>query len=120
MVFDLNQIPYPLQADQFDKVLLLSVIEHLSPTPLDTLNEIWRITKPNGILTLKFPLATSPNIHDDLTHRWFLSVKAFDVVDPRTQTGQDYHFYTTKKWHIVDRKLHKNMSAWLTFRKVVK
>lgn len=119
MAWDLNQIPYPLPNNHFDKVLLLSVIEHLIPTPLETLDEIWRITRPYGVLVLKFPLASSPTIHDDLTHRWFLSLKAFDVLDPRTERGQQYHFYTAKKWHILDRKTHKNMSAWLTMRKVL-
>ena len=119
IVFDLNVIPYPLEDNQFERVYLWSVIEHLKPTPLETLNEIWRILKPGGILELKFPLPTSPTYHDDLTHRWANTIEAYEVVDPTTKTGKAYGFYTPYKWHIINRKTHKNFSAQLTMKKVI-
>lgn len=119
IVFDLNIIPYPLKNNEWDEIIMLSVIEHLIPTPLETLNEIWRIMKPGGILKLKFPLPTSPSFHDDLTHRWANTIKAYEVVDPRTRTGQEYGFYTPYKWHILNKQTHKNLSAFLTMQKVL-
>lgn len=119
LTFDLNTLAFPFPADTFDKVIMLSVIEHLIPNPIEVLNAIWRIVKPEGVLEIKYPLATSPTIHDDPTHRWFLSARAFDYFDPHTPHGFSYGFYTERKWVIINKKQHKNLAMWLTLQKKV-
>ena len=118
LTFDLNLIPYPLKSATWDKVVIKSVIEHLIPTPLETMAEIWRILKPNGIVIVKYPLYTSPTIHDDPTHRWFLSERSLDYLDPTTPYGVEYGYYSKAKFKIISKNKHKNMSIYVTLRKV--
>lgn len=119
VVHDLNQIPYPFVDEQFDTVHAISVLEHLIPNLIDSLDEIWRILEPDGLLTIKYPLATSPTIHDDATHRWYWSAAAIDYVDERTAYGTAYSFYTRRKWHILEKKQHKDLSLHAVLKKVV-
>ena len=46
--------------------------------------------------------------------------EAYEVVDPRTKKGKEYGFYTPKKWHIIEKQTHKNLSAHLKMKKVHK
>lgn len=118
LTFDLNNHPYPIKDASFTDVYLISVIEHLIPTPLETVSEIWRILEVGGLLHLKYPLHTSPTIHDDPTHRWFLSPVSFDYVDPRTKYGRQYGFYSKNKFHINTRNNYKDKSMHLVMQKV--
>lgn len=107
-VHDLNDTPWPFEDNQFYEVVFYSVIEHLIITPIESLNECHRILRRDGILLLKYPLKTSDTINDDPTHRWFLSIRSLDYVDPTTQYGQEYGFYTPYKWRINAKFVTKN------------
>jgi SAM-dependent methyltransferase len=48
-----NKLPFPDAT--FDMVLLLAVIEHLSASPRQMLEEVRRILKPGGVLALEVP-----------------------------------------------------------------
>ena len=58
---------------QFDLVVSVEVLEHV-PAPLVHLREMWRVTRPGGLLIL-----TTPNFHG-LSRRW-LGVR-WRVIDP--------------------------------------
>lgn len=105
IVWDLNKTPWPWKDNEFDQVSSRSVFEHLEIDLITVLDECWRILKPEGTLHLKFPVFTSPTIHDDPTHRWHWSMKVLDFVIPTTRYGKHYPFYTTRKWTLVTRKL---------------
>lgn len=107
-VHDLNVTPWPFEDNQFFEIIFYSVIEHLIITPIESLNECWRILRPDGTLLLKYPVHTSPTIYDDPTHRWFLSVRSLDYVDPTTKYGTEYGFYTPYKWRIEAKVVTKN------------
>lgn len=107
IVWNLNKIPWPWMYDEFDKITAVSVFEHLEIDLVVTLNECWRILKPEGKLHLKYPLPTSPTIHDDPTHRWAWSAKVLDFVVPTSRYGRHYPYYTKYKWEIITRKLDK-------------
>lgn len=115
-VWDLNVTPWPWKNDEFDKIEFVAVVEHLAINPLESFNQCWRILKKGGILRVKYPLFSSPNFHDDMTHRWGMSEKSLDYLDPSTQYGKDYSFYTTMKWKILSRGVVKerNVVAELT------
>jgi predicted SAM-dependent methyltransferase len=115
-VWDLNETPWPWETNQFVEIHFYAVIEHLKLTPIESLNECHRILKPGGELRIRYPLFSSPNYHDDPTHRWPMSEKSLDYVDPRTVYGSEYHYYTPLKWHILERGIVKdrNVVARLT------
>ncbi|SRR5579884_465808 len=48
--------PLPLQAESFDHVTMLAVLEHLA-NPEPVLREAYRVLKPNGTLILTWPAA---------------------------------------------------------------
>jgi SAM-dependent methyltransferase len=58
---------------QFDLVVSLEVIEHL-PAPLDHVREMWRVTRPGGLLVL-----TTPNFNS--LSRRYLGIR-WRVIDP--------------------------------------
>jgi ubiquinone/menaquinone biosynthesis C-methylase UbiE len=110
-VYDLNNAPWSIwQDNQFESIQFISVIEHLKLDFIESLNECWRILQPNGVLSLKFPINSSPTIRHDPTHRWFLDPECIQYVDPDTKYGKQYN-YTPYKWRIIDLTVIKNRSV---------
>jgi len=103
---NLNITPWPWGESTIDRIDAISVFEHLEIDLITALNECWRIIVPKGILHIKYPLFTSPFVHNDPTHRWFWSEYVVDFVDPTTKYGKQAPYYTPYKWQIA----HKNTS----------
>lgn len=103
--WDLDVLPWPWIDEQFDQVEAWAVLEHLRLSLLESMVEIWRITKPSGVLRAKVPYWKAEESYEDPTHRWFFAPGAFDVFDPSTKRGREYLFYTPYKWRIVERHM---------------
>lgn len=117
-VHDLNITPWPWEDNSFEEIAALSVFEHLRLTLIESLNECWRIICPQGVLALKYPLFTSPHIHDDPTHIWFWSDKVLEFVDPDYAYGKKCDYYTEFKWRILERYTDSEQKkCWATLRK---
>lgn len=101
VAWDLNEMPWPWADDSFDMIVARAVFEHLDRDLVATLNECWRILRPEGQLYVKLPHWNSDNSYQDPTHRWFFSLRSLDQFDPATERGRDYGFYTPHKWQIV-------------------
>lgn len=54
---NLEAAPLPVEDGRYDVVLFCEVLEHFTMHPLQALNEIWRVMKPDGVLIL-----TTPNV----------------------------------------------------------
>ena len=102
-VWNLDETSWPWEDSSVEEILANSVFEHLKLTLIESCNECWRILKPGGMLHLEYPIWTSVNIHHDPTHRWHLSEKAVDYLDPTTTFGKRYGMYTPYKWRILRR-----------------
>lgn len=107
-VADLNVTPWIWRDNEFDRVEMISVAEHLKLTLIETLDELWRILKPSGELIIRYPIYTSDTIHDDPQHRWLWSARSIEYVCPDLPYGQTYAFYTVRKWRILDSGVIKN------------
>ena len=57
LIWDLENVPYPIADSAFDVVLLTEVLEHLREYPARTLAEGYRILRPGGLLVLSTPNA---------------------------------------------------------------
>jgi SAM-dependent methyltransferase len=83
----------PFHAGRFDSVLCTEVLEH-TPEPLAALQEIWRVTKPGGLLLLTVPM--SEQLHEEpadfyrFTHygaRHLLDKAGFRVLEVHARGG---------------------------------
>lgn len=111
-VHDLNRLPWPWPDNSYDLIVARSVLEHLVPDLVKTLDECWRILRPGGHVFVKLPFWNSDLAHQDPTHRWFFSLHSLDQFDPDTRRGQDYAFYTPRKWQIKEPPvLNKSLSS---------
>lgn len=100
VVFDLNLLNWPIEDESFDYVEAMDVLEHLD-NPLQAINEIHRILRPNGIFYAKCCGWKNPNFHIDLTHKHAFDVHSMDYIDPETVSGKEYGYYTERKWKIL-------------------
>ena len=118
---DLNKFPWPWADGSFDKIVALSVFEHLKPDLVETLNECHRILRPGGILALKLPLWSSEQVHDDPTHRWYFTVRSLHQFCPETRRGREYGFYTPYKWRYVKKpKINKAQTSFYASLEAIK
>jgi len=98
VVCDLR-VPFPFRAEAFDEVLALDILEHL-PDLIQTLHEIWRVSKPGALLTVRGPY-WGPQVAADVTHLRGFVEGSFDHFDPATPMGQKYSYYTPFKWQVI-------------------
>jgi predicted SAM-dependent methyltransferase len=116
VVHDLNVLPWPFDGKSFDRIVALSVLEHLDIDLVASLNECHRILKPGGQVVIKLPLWNAERSYDDPTHRWVYSLRALDQLCPDTERGKEYSFYTPYKWKFVERPYpnEEKTSLWAT------
>jgi ubiquinone/menaquinone biosynthesis C-methylase UbiE len=81
LVLDLNVTPWPIESDQFSRVVCSHVIEHVAD-PLALLREIHRIATPGGLVEIDTPHFSSIDSWTDPTHRWHLSTMWHKVFEP--------------------------------------
>jgi predicted SAM-dependent methyltransferase len=118
---DLNIFPWPWEDSSFDLIVACAVMEHLRVDLLESVNECWRLLRPEGVLYLKLPYWHHDNSYVDVTHYWRFSLKSCDVFDPTTSFGTKYRFYTDRKWRILQRpKLNKSGSSFSLKMRVLK
>jgi SAM-dependent methyltransferase len=100
IVADLNH-GIPLPANIFDGILALDVVEHLDNV-VAIMDEMHRVLKPNGAVTIRVPLAGSDDHVIDPTHKRGFHPRSFDFFDDKLELGaKNGRLYTTRRWHIV-------------------
>jgi SAM-dependent methyltransferase len=87
---DLNLLPWPFLDEAYDKVVALDVIEHLKLDKHIILNELWRITKPDGQVMLRVPYYANPVSWRDPTHVHIFHEETFYYWDKRHALHKDY------------------------------
>ena len=102
IVHNLNKYPYPFKENYADEIHLYHVLEHLDDS-IKTIEEIYRILKPGGILYLRVPHFSSLYAWGDITHKKAFSIYAFDIFD----ASRDYKKwgYTKAKFDILTRRI---------------
>lgn len=78
---DLNTFPYPFDDESFDEILLDNTIEHLDNV-IRVLEEVHRICRPGGLVTIVVPYFRSVWAFIDPTHKHFFTVGSFYYFDP--------------------------------------
>lgn len=124
LVFNLLHLPYPFADASAQTVRAWDVLEHMPSHlpdgrsfPIELLNEIWRILQPGGEFLIHVPDARYPEWATDLTHVRPYMPSSFDHLDPDTELGQMFPFYSERKWQITERsESNKNLMFRLVKR----
>lgn len=101
-VWDLEQMPWPFEDEQFAKVYAYDIIEHLTDV-IKAMEEIHRILKSRGWVIIRTTSWKTEQSFRDPTHKHFFTLESFDYFDRSTQVGKDYGFYSEKKFKILHR-----------------
>jgi hypothetical protein len=94
VVWDLNQFPWPLPDNHFERVRAYDVLEHLENTLL-VMQEIHRVCAPGARVEITVPHFSSGNAFTDPTHRHYFSLFSFHYFTGENQLG----FYTSVKFN---------------------
>jgi SAM-dependent methyltransferase len=103
VVHNLNVMPWPFEHEQFERVVMLDVLEHLDDV-VKTMEEIHRVCKDKAILEVTVPHFSCANAFTDPTHRHYFGRLSFNYF-----TGEhQFSFYTRKRF--------KKRSARIVFK----
>ncbi len=95
VICDFSHFPWPFRDNAFDEVLAIDVIEHL-PNTIRVMEEVHRVTRPGGKVTIKVPHYKSRNAYKDPTHVRFFMEETFDYF------GKDeLSYYTRARFKVV-------------------
>lgn len=104
VVHDLSVFPWPFEKQQFDNAYAIDIIEHMVHV-VPFLDEAWKILKTGGRLHIRTTYFETEQSYRDPTHHHFFTLESFDFFDPTTPTGKKYHWYTNRKWRVINRAL---------------
>lgn len=111
VVADLDVYPYPFADNVFDKVYMNDIIEHL-PDTIKTMEEIYRICKPNAKVYIRTINWNSHYNAMDPTHVRTFHERSFDFFGH--YPGRDY--YSKARFDVVSVKYGYNENAKKLFR----
>ena len=96
IVHDLESFPYPLPDNACLSIVGIHIVEHIKPWKMiEFMNELWRITQPNGQLYFVMPYSVNDLYVQDPTHCNPCNENTWKYFDPRYE---HYQFYTPKPW----------------------
>jgi SAM-dependent methyltransferase len=96
ILFDLNRTPYPLKANQFERILCHDILEHLDNI-IPVMQEIHRIGTHGALVDIKTPHFSSILSWNDPTHKHHFSRTSFDYFTNGPERWRT-QFYTKEKF----------------------
>jgi hypothetical protein len=87
-----KELPFP--DNNFNQIFMYDVIEHVDNISW-LLSEVHRVSIPGAIAHIHCPHSSGRNAYGDVTHRRYLSLKAFNHFDPNTPEGDKYKYYAS-------------------------
>ena len=101
-IYNFELFPWPFKDERFDSVFAFDIIEHLSDV-FKTVDEIHRILKPEGNLIIRTNHCETKQSFIDPSHIHFFHLDSFSFYDESTPWGKKYHWYTDKKFKIMNK-----------------
>ncbi len=100
VVCDLSSRPWPFEDSSVERCVLFNLLEHLPDTIL-VMEELWRVTKPGGIVHIQVPYYNSAGAFQDPTHVKFFTERTFEyfTVDGATELSH-YNYYSHARFEI--------------------
>lgn len=100
IVWDLNKTPYPFKKNNFEKIYIYHVLEHLND-PLVVFKEVYRLLRPEGSVYLKVPHFSSMGAFTDLTHKRPFGYLSFDCLEENNYQN----FYSNINFKIISKRI---------------
>ena len=76
-IHDINTSPYPFEENYFDEIYASHILEHLNNFH-NSITELYRILKPNGILIVYAPFFLNTKYFGEPDHKIPFSIRTFD------------------------------------------
>jgi predicted SAM-dependent methyltransferase len=107
IIHDLNSFPYPFEDDSFDEIYCSHILEHLENFH-KSINELYRISKPNGIIKVFAPFFLNTKYFGDPDHKIPFGIRTFDNYE--YIKNKKLKFY--EKWKLNHRTNYKSMAQF--------
>lgn len=120
IVHDLNQFPYPFEANSFDIIHASDCLEHLDDI-INVMEEVHRIAKPKAKVLITVPHFSSHNFYTDLTHKHPFGVRSLDFFSPDESSVIKY-LQPKACFRIISKRIEPNrlifnfMGRWIKIR----
>ncbi len=105
---DLETYPYPFDDSYLDEIITINVLEHIE-NPVRVIEELHRITKNGGKVTIRVPYYNSKDMGTDPTHKNFFSEHSLDYFDPSKRHCQNRPYYSTARFTINKTSAYSNV-----------
>lgn len=104
VVWNLESIPYPFDAGQFEYVEAEDILEHVDDI-VGIMNELGRIMCVGGLLWIRGPHAAYPlQAWKDPTHRRAFVPESFDNFDSQLRKAQYAHYFGNVDFQVIDER----------------
>lgn len=100
IVHNLNGYPWPFNNDTFEEIYCDNILEHLDSI-ISPMEEIWRILKNKGRVTIIVPIYPSIWAMADPSHKQFFTYMTFNYFRPE----DEFNYYSKARFKIVKRKI---------------
>ena len=107
VVHDLDQVPWPFETGEFHRIRCQDVIEHLDDI-IQTMDELHRLLRPGGRVSIRVPHFSSVQAFTDPTHRHFFASGSFGYFTADSR----YPHYTSSHFRLV----HCRLNLWKAYR----
>ena len=108
IVHNLDSYPWPFEDGQFDYILAIDVLEHLSDL-VKAMEEIHRILKKDGVIELRVPFWNSYSFNTDPTHKIRFSEDTLRFFVKDSAFCNDRFYYTNARFNILEESFLINL-----------
>lgn len=107
ILHDLDARPFPFNDNSVAEIMADNVLEHVKEL-LPTMEELYRILEPNGILKIRVPYAKSDAAFKDPTHKNFFTEDTFNYFSE----SHDFSFYTKARFKVEKAEFYNYSLDW--------
>jgi predicted SAM-dependent methyltransferase len=104
IVHNLNQYPWPWEDKFFNEILAMDILEHLDDF-VKSMEELHRILKPGGTVTIRVPYWNHSCAYIDPTHKRGFHEQTFHFFDVNSNYFKDRDYYSKARFKTIDEAL---------------
>jgi len=104
VIHNFEKFPWPYKTSKFDLIICSHVLEHLNDIAM-TMEEIWRISKPDAIIKIISPYFANYRAYTDPSHKRFFTSESFDYFDLSTELARNWPVSTTARFMVIKKEV---------------